>query len=64
MIIEYTYSPSDLKKKCHNCKWLKLDEDEWYGICKCPHNKVKFRNRKITDKACTWKNAEQIKMSE
>lgn len=60
MIIEYTYSPSDLKKKCYGCKWLKIEDDDWfYGKCECPHNKIKFRNRQITDKACVWKNADK-----
>ena len=48
MIIEYTYSPQDLKKKCFGCKWLTYEEDAWdnfSGLCECPHNKVKFRNR-------------------
>ena len=30
-------------------------EDDWYGKCVCTENKVKFRNRKINDKACVCK---------
>jgi hypothetical protein len=63
MIIEYTYSPNDLKKKCYGCSWLEFqDPDEWYyGRCKCPHNKIKFRERQINSKACVWKNADKSK---
>lgn len=64
MIIEYTYSQHDLKKKCYGCKWLKLDSDKWNGECICESNSVKKRHRYITDKACSWKNATQIKMFE
>lgn len=60
MVIEYTYSEHDLKKKCWGCKWLKIrEDDDWYGKCECPHNKVKFRERSITEKACSWKNADK-----
>jgi hypothetical protein len=59
MLIEYTYSSQDLNKKCYECKWLRMI-DEWSGFCEYPHNKVKFRNRQITDKACTWKNADKF----
>lgn len=68
MIIEYTYSPEDLKKRCFGCKWLKQNvlnptstnsNFDWYGLCECPHNKIKNRNRSITDKACSWKNADK-----
>lgn len=54
MIIEYTYSQRDLQKKCYNCMFLEM-EDDWYGKCVCTENKVKFRNRKINDKACVCK---------
>ena len=56
MIIEYTYSQSDLKKKCFGCEWLKLyPDDDWYGKCECPDNKVKVRERSITSKKCVMK---------
>lgn len=59
MIIEYSWSNQELRqKKCFECKWLKM-QDDWYGKCECPHNKVKFRQRNITDKKCTWKNADK-----
>ena len=62
MIIEYTWSPQDLKKKCYGCKWLKVyEDDDWYGKCTCTFNKVKVRERKITNKACTCKNADKVK---
>jgi len=54
MIIEYSWSPQDLKKKCYGCTWLKM-QDDWYGKCECPDNKIKFRERSITDKKCTKK---------
>lgn len=54
MIIEYTYSPHDLVKKCYGCAWLEL-EAEWYGNCVCPNNKIKNRQRGITDRACSFK---------
>ena len=57
MIIEYTWSKYDLKKdRCFGCDWLKMnDYDGWTGYCECPHNKVKIRNRQITNKKCTQK---------
>lgn len=55
MIIEHTY---DNNKICYQCKWLKIQE-EWYGVCECPHNRVKNRNRSFTDKKCSWKNADK-----
>lgn len=62
MIIEYTYSPQDLKKKCYGCKWLKIyEDDDWYGKCECDFNKVGFRERSITAKACSCKNADKAK---
>jgi hypothetical protein len=63
MIIEYTYSPSDLKKKCYGCKWLSISENEFIGTCTCPYNSIKNRQRELTQKACSWKNADQIKMN-
>lgn len=36
-------------------------EDDWYGRCICTDNKVKFRNRKINDKACVWKKNKTLK---
>lgn len=58
MIIEYIYSNSELRtKKCFECKWFEMIDD-WNGVCKCPHNKIKFRNRQITDRKCVWKNAD------
>jgi hypothetical protein len=60
MIIEYTYSQQDLKKKCHGCKWLDIYEDDnWYGKCKCEFSKVKARERSVTSKACSCKNADR-----
>lgn len=62
MIIEYIYSPHDLKKKCYSCKWLSIAENQLIGDCTCPYNKIKNRQRDIMQKACSWKNADQIKM--
>lgn len=62
MIVEYIYSEKEMKRKCYGCKWLELDENKYYGQCKCPYNKVKERTRFITDKRCSWKNADQTKM--
>jgi hypothetical protein len=58
MIIEYTYAQNDLNKRCYQCKWLTMIDD-WAGHCDCPYNKVKFRDRQITDRKCTWKNADK-----
>ena len=57
MIIESTYSTQELRKKCFNCEYLKIDDEShgWYGICTCDQNKVKHRDRSITDKACVFK---------
>jgi hypothetical protein len=61
MIVEYAYDEHTLRKtRCYKCKWLNLDKDEWMGNCICPHNKVKERRRSITDKKCTWKNADKV----
>jgi hypothetical protein len=62
LIVEYTYSPQDLKKRCYSCKWLKL-YDDFNGKCECPHNHVKFRDRDVLEKACTWKNADITKIN-
>lgn len=58
MIIEYRYSEHDLNKKCYQCKWLNM-YDDINGKCICPHNMVKFRDRSIFTKKCTWKNADK-----
>ena len=56
MIIESTYSKKELRKKCFNCEYLKIDEPHgWYGICTCEENKIKHRDRSITDRACVFK---------
>lgn len=60
MIIEHTYSQQDLRKRCYGCKWLKLhDNNQFYGTCACPHNKIKERERSVTDRRCAWKNADK-----
>jgi hypothetical protein len=56
MIVEYTYSEWDLRKQCHQCHWLEM-KDNFFGECKCPFNKVKDRQRCVTDRACSSKNA-------
>lgn len=63
MIVEYTYSQHDLNKRCYGCKWLRMT-GEWSGRCECPHNRVKDRNRQITDRKCTWKNADKFERKE
>lgn len=56
MIYEVSYSAQDLKKKCHNCHWLKL-EDGFGGECICPNNRVKQRRRHVLDKSCVMKKS-------
>lgn len=57
MIIEHTYNQHDLRKKCYECAWLRLDnDDEWVGTCLCQQNRVKDKRRHITDKACKFKS--------
>ena len=58
MIIEYTYSTKDLKKRCYQCMYLQM-QDEWFGRCICETNKIKIRNREITDKACVHRKVER-----
>lgn len=59
MIIEYTYSPEDLKKKCYGCYWFKsYDNFGFNGKCDCKENKIKFRDRSVTDRACTFKRTQ------
>lgn len=58
MITTITYSQSDLRKRCHGCKWLQLEDNEVYGECTCKHNRIKNRFRSITDHKCSWKNAD------
>lgn len=57
MVVEVTYSAKELRKKCFNCKYLKIEDElyGWDGVCICKENKVKYRNRSITDKACVFK---------
>jgi len=56
MIIEYTYSEQDLKKRCYKCMHLETQSDlDLIGTCACPDNKIKNRQRGITDRACTHK---------
>lgn len=59
MKIEYTHSEHDLKKKCYKCHWLKMI-DGWNGICECPENRVRDRNRHILSKKCAWKNVKRM----
>lgn len=47
---------------CKNCMWLDLDENKVEGYCECPHNEIEYRWRFISDKKCSWKNADQVKM--
>lgn len=55
MIVEYTWSEHELlHKKCYKCKYLQM-RDEWDGKCTCTTNKVKVRERSITDRKCTAK---------
>lgn len=43
--------------KCYGCYWLKMDfGNKKYGHCTCIHAKVHMRKRRVTDKACSWKN--------
>jgi hypothetical protein len=55
MIVEYTYSQSDLGKRCFECCWLER-QDDFNGECLCPHNKIRNHFRNVTDKACSYKN--------
>lgn len=57
MTVEVTYNAKELQKKCFNCEYLKIDEESHGcdGTCICKENKVKYRNRSITDKACVFK---------
>jgi len=59
MIITYEYSATDLAKRCHGCKWLRMTDGDYSGVCECKDNKVKFRCRSVTDRACAWKNAHE-----
>jgi hypothetical protein len=56
MITEITYSSSDLRKRCYNCFYLQLIENnDIIGECKCRDNKIKYRNRTVLDRKCLWK---------
>ena len=45
------------EEKCSGCFWLELDENSTTkGTCICPHCKIIYRRRKITDRKCNWKN--------
>lgn len=54
MVIEYKTNIVDLKDKCYKCKFFD-SEDNIYGTCICKHNKIKNRNRKYNNKACSYK---------
>lgn len=62
MIIEYTWSEEELRrKKCYKCKWLKL-YDDFNGKCTVPedrYNKRLLRHRSVTDKCCSRKEYER-----
>jgi len=64
MTITYEFSASDLAKRCHGCKWLKIKDGDYYGVCECKHNKVKFRHGSVTERACSWKNAHKASEQE
>jgi hypothetical protein len=52
-VTEFTYNN---KKICNQCIYLQLDEGSiWEGTCICKTNKVKQRERHVTDKACSYK---------
>jgi hypothetical protein len=57
MVIEVTYGAKELRKKCFNCEYLKIEDEShgFDGVCICKENKVKHRYRSITDKACVFK---------
>ena len=57
MVVEVTYGAKELRKKCFNCEYLKIEEAShgWDGVCMCEENKVKHRDRLITDRACVFK---------
>jgi hypothetical protein len=60
MITETTYGLSDLRKRCYNCKYLKIkSEDDLIGDCICTINKVKNRHRSILDRRCIYKESEK-----
>lgn len=48
------YSQKDIAKRCWGCRYLKM-YDEFSGICECAENRVKIRDRCITNKACSFK---------
>ena len=56
-----------MKKKCFGCKWLCMNKDDcgkedlFFGKCICEFNKIKNRDRCVTDKACKCKNYNQTK---
>ncbi len=53
MIAEHTY---DTKKICYGCEHLRLDSSSyWSGVCECTENRVKNRNRHVTDRKCAFK---------
>jgi hypothetical protein len=57
MIVEHTY---DNRKICYGCKFLKLENStELTGLCTCPDNKIRVRNRSITDKKCAFKTRKE-----
>jgi len=60
MIVEYTYSESDLRKRCFGCVYLKM-KDDWYGFCENQNTKVKSKYRIVTGKSCVWKKEQEAK---
>lgn len=61
MIIEVTYSAKELRKRCFNCEYLNIEDEShgWYGVCVCKENKVKHKDRSITDRACVFKKEKE-----
>ncbi|SNS22525.1 hypothetical protein SAMN05446037_1006105 [Anaerovirgula multivorans] len=52
--LRYKYSQADLKKKCYNCKWLKMYNGS-NGKCVCPHIRIRNRDRNLLSEACVYK---------
>ena len=52
MIVEHTY---DNRKICYGCTWLVLDKDGMSGRCECKDNRIRERQRHITDRRCVLK---------
>jgi len=47
---------SDTRGKCVSCRYYEITGTYWvHGLCKCPDNKIRSRQRWHNDKCTFWR---------